>query len=84
MWIPATIDGARQVLADGPERLAQFEREQGGSPALELPAFLAAYVLPQQVWGEIEAAIERLRAGDFSGCTSLEDLNDAVAGPEAP
>ncbi|MFE7129522.1 hypothetical protein ACFVIM_01535 [Streptomyces sp. NPDC057638] len=81
--IPATIDGVRQVLADDPVRLAEFERELGGTPALELPAFLAAYALPQRAWDEIDVTIERLRAGDFSGCTPLEDLDDAVAGPEA-
>ncbi|QDY80654.1 hypothetical protein [Streptomyces qinzhouensis] len=81
--IPATIDGVRQALAYDPELLTEFERELGGTPALELPAFLAAYALPRKAWDEIDATIERLRAGDFSGCTPLEDLDDAVAGPEA-
>jgi hypothetical protein len=41
--------------------------ELGGTPALELPAFLAAYALPRKAWDEIDATIERLCAGDFTG-----------------
>ncbi|MFJ1751145.1 hypothetical protein ACIOJD_33695 [Streptomyces sp. NPDC088116] len=82
--IPATIDGVRSALACDPERLAEFEAQLGSTPAMELPAVLAAYALPQQAWDETDATIERLRAGDFSGCTPLDDLggDTKVSDPE--
>ncbi|MEU0955855.1 hypothetical protein ABZ353_26500 [Streptomyces niveus] len=64
-------------------RSEEFETQLGGVPAMELPAFVAAYALPRQAWEEIDDRIERLRAGDFSGCTPLKDLDDA-SGPGAP
>ncbi|MFI5621796.1 hypothetical protein [Streptomyces sp. NPDC051567] len=82
--IPATIDAVCEVLASDPERLAEFEEQLGSVPALELPAFVAAYALPRQAWDEIDASIERLRAGDFSGCTALEDLDNAGGDTEVP
>ncbi|MGW6744867.1 hypothetical protein ACWGDX_29720 [Streptomyces sp. NPDC055025] len=72
--IPATIDGVRAALADEPERLAGFEAEIGRTPASELPRTLAAWALPPEAWAEIDAQFDRLAAGDFSGCTPMEDL----------
>ncbi|MFJ4769941.1 hypothetical protein ACIP88_12585 [Streptomyces uncialis] len=72
--IPATIDGVRQALADDPARLAEFEAEIGRTPAARLAQTLAMWALPAGAWAEIDATMERLAAGDFSGCTPMEDL----------
>ncbi|MCS0636452.1 hypothetical protein NX801_12420 [Streptomyces sp. LP05-1] len=73
--IPETIEGVRTALAPKPERLAEFEAELPRTPAPELPALVAAYALPRRAWDAIDARIERLRAGDFSGCAPLEELD---------
>lgn len=72
--IPATIDGVREALAHDPQRLAEFEAEIGRTAASELPQTLAAWALPPEAWAEINAQMDRLAAGDFSGCTPMEDL----------
>ncbi|MCS0639494.1 hypothetical protein NX801_28440 [Streptomyces sp. LP05-1] len=72
--VPATIVGVREALADDPVRLVEFEAEIGRAPAARLAQTLAMWVLPAGAWAEIEASMERLAAGDFSGCTPLEEL----------
>ncbi|AXU16830.1 hypothetical protein [Streptomyces clavuligerus] len=72
--IPATIDGVRQALAADPARLAEFEAEIGRTPAARLAQTLAMWALPVEAWAEIDAQMDRLAAGDFSGCTPMEDL----------
>ncbi|MFE2044715.1 hypothetical protein ACFXAZ_28110 [Streptomyces sp. NPDC059477] len=72
--IPATIDGVRRALAADPARLAEFETEIGRTPAAQLARTLAMWALPAEAWAEIDAAMDRLADGDFSGCTPMEDL----------
>ncbi|MCM2388940.1 hypothetical protein [Streptomyces albipurpureus] len=82
--IPATIDGVRATLAGEPERLAEFEAEIGRTPAFQLAQTLATWALPAEAWSEINAEMDRLAAGDFAGCTLMEDLEGYdPAGEEA-
>ncbi|MCM2394313.1 hypothetical protein [Streptomyces albipurpureus] len=55
-------------------------RNSGPRRLWSCPLSWAAYALPRQAWDEIDASIERQRAGDFTGCTPMADLDDASAG----
>jgi hypothetical protein len=67
--LPATIDGIRAALPGDADRVA-FDAEVSRTPGQELHQVLARWALAtrpdaQQADDEL---VERLRAGDFSGC----------------
>jgi hypothetical protein len=78
--LPATIDGIRAKLPS--DRREAFEAEIGKTPGAELEQKLGLWALktcPGAV-EEMDDTVARLRAGDFSGVTFLDDdQGEAVA-----
>ena len=71
--LPSTIEDIRAALPE--EQRAVFETEINSTPGPELPLRLAMWAL-RTVPGAVEEMddqIERLRAGDYTGVTILED-----------
>ncbi|MBW1601414.1 hypothetical protein JJV70_04690 [Streptomyces sp. JJ66] len=68
--VPATIAGVRAILSDADR--AAFDAEIETTPAIQLPATLIRWALPPEAIRADDEAVARLRAGDFSGCVSLD------------
>ncbi|MFG2174757.1 hypothetical protein ACGFMO_25930 [Streptomyces niveus] len=75
--IPATIEGIRATL-DESDR-AVFDTEIGRTPAQDLHQALARWALPAEAEAEDDAAVARLKAGDFTGCV-VQDGQDHHTG----
>ncbi|MER7047033.1 MULTISPECIES: hypothetical protein [Streptomyces] len=69
--LPGTLEGIRASLPE--EQRNEFEREIWSAPLTEVPLIAARWGRPQEAHDEDEALVQQLRAGDFSGFTSLED-----------
>jgi hypothetical protein len=75
--LPSTIPGIRSRLPED-EREA-FDREVSATGAGDLPAVLTRWAMriPSEQDAEEEALVARLRAGDFSGVTFADEIDDA-------
>jgi hypothetical protein len=75
--LPSTIPGIRDALPE--DQRAEFDRQVNATGAGDLPALLARWAMhiPSQQDAEEEALVARLRAGDFSGVTFVDETNDA-------
>ncbi|MCS0634987.1 hypothetical protein NX801_04800 [Streptomyces sp. LP05-1] len=77
--LPSTIAGVRAALPEG--QRAAFDTEIGTTPGPDLPLRLAMWAL-RTVQGAIEEMddqVDRLRAGDYSGVTILDDQDGEAA-----
>ncbi|MEO3976371.1 hypothetical protein [Streptomyces sp. CAU 1734] len=74
--VPGTIRGVREALPE--EVRAAFTAEIEDAPAEELRTVLVRWAMniPTEHDAAEEAVIERVRAGDFTGVTFAEDLED--------
>ncbi|SCK20679.1 MULTISPECIES: hypothetical protein [unclassified Streptomyces] len=73
MELPSTIADVRAALAG--EQRAAFDAEIGSTPGPDLPLRLAMWAL-RTVPGAVEEMddqVDRLRSGDYSGVTVLDD-----------
>ncbi|OKH96443.1 hypothetical protein [Streptomyces uncialis] len=71
--LPSTITDVRAALAE--ELRAAFDAEIGSTPGPDLPLRLAMWAL-RTVPGAVEEMddqVDRLRSGDYSGVTVLDD-----------
>ncbi|MFJ7422352.1 hypothetical protein ACIQXD_27680 [Streptomyces uncialis] len=71
--LPSTIADVRAALAE--EQRAAFDTEIGSTPGPDLPLRLAMWAL-RTVPGAVEEMddqVDRLRSGDYSGVTVLDD-----------
>ncbi|MCX4660166.1 hypothetical protein ACIBCB_31720 [Streptomyces uncialis] len=71
--LPSTIADVRAALAE--ELRAAFDAEIGSTPGPDLPLRLAMWAL-RTVPGAVEEMddqVDRLRSGDYSGVTVLDD-----------
>ncbi|MEU0690894.1 hypothetical protein [Streptomyces uncialis] len=71
--LPSTIADVRAALAE--EQRAAFDAEIGSTPGPDLPLRLAMWAL-RTVPGAVEEMddqVDRLRSGDYSGVTVLDD-----------
>ncbi|WP_329028146.1 hypothetical protein [Streptomyces sp. NBC_00690] len=74
--VPATIRGVREALSE--EERAKFIDEIENTPAGDLATVLIRWAMsiPTEHDDEERALVERVRAGDFTGVTFVEDLGD--------
>lgn len=68
--VPATIEGIRATLDEADRTV--FDAQIGRTPAQDLHQVLARWALPAEAENEDDAAVARLKAGDFTGCV-LQD-----------
>ncbi|MEU6487751.1 hypothetical protein [Streptomyces sp. NPDC046887] len=77
--LPSTIADVRAALPE--DQRAAFDTEIGTTPGPDLPLRLAMWAL-RTVPGAIEEMdeqVDRLRAGDYSGVTVLDDHDGKAA-----
>jgi hypothetical protein len=77
--LPATIDGIRAALPE--DRREEFLDEVYAAPASELHLLLGHWALETRpdIRSSDEAFMDRLAAGDFTGCVPLDDTEADAA-----
>ncbi|WP_445401291.1 hypothetical protein ACSMX9_08515 [Streptomyces sp. LE64] len=73
--LPASLDGIRAALPE--EQREAFDREVGAAPIADVPLIAARWSLPQEAHDEEEEMLRRLRDGDFSGFSDVDDAAEA-------
>lgn len=72
--VPATTEGIRATLGEADRTV--FDAQIGRTPAQDLHQVLARWALPGEAENEDDAAVARLKAGDFTGCVLQDGQED--------
>lgn len=74
---PGTLDDIRAALPE--EQRAEFDREIGSAPIMDLPLIAFRWSYPAEAQAEEDEMVARIKAGDFSDVYYIDADGNATA-----